>query len=105
VFPNCPTFKFNRLCFLGTIDEVALYNYALSSNHVAAHYAIGISSSVLIGVQQIPGGKIVLTWPYGTLQSATNVTGPYTTTDVPGATSPFTNTISGPKRFFRVHVP
>jgi hypothetical protein len=46
--------------------------------------------------------NLVLTWPAGwTLQSATNVTGPYM--DVSGATSPYTNLFSsGPRRFFRL---
>jgi uncharacterized delta-60 repeat protein len=35
------------------------------------------------------GGKLVLSWPYGVLQSATAVRGPYT--NVPSAVSPFTN--------------
>ena len=51
----------------------------------------------------------VLTWPAGILQvagmtnlmnSTTNVQGPYV--DVPGATSPYTNTTSMPAQFFRL---
>lgn len=45
-------------------------------------------------------GNIVLDWPGGTLQSATNVAGPWT--DVDGATSPRTNSTSGAQEFFRV---
>jgi hypothetical protein len=46
--------------------------------------------------------NLVLNWPAGwTLQSATNVTGPYL--DVSGATSPYTNQLNaGPRRFFRL---
>jgi hypothetical protein len=44
---------------------------------------------------------VVLTWPNGILQDATNVTGPYQ--DVPGATSPYTNiTTSPPYKFYRL---
>ncbi|HUR46472.1 MAG TPA: hypothetical protein VMZ27_11400 [Candidatus Saccharimonadales bacterium] len=48
------------------------------------------------------GSNLVLTWPSGwTLQSATNVVGPYL--DVPGATSPSSyNVTSEPQRFFRL---
>ena len=44
---------------------------------------------------------VVLTWPSGFLQSATNVIGPYA--DVPGATSPYTNsTVAPPYKFYRL---
>jgi hypothetical protein len=48
------------------------------------------------------GDQVVLTWPAGTLQQSTDVTGTYT--DVVGATSPYTNAISGPQGFFRIKV-
>ncbi len=47
------------------------------------------------------GSSLRLTWPYGTLLQATNVTGPWTTT---AFTSPYTVTPSGPRRFYRVQV-
>jgi hypothetical protein len=48
------------------------------------------------------GNNLVLTWPTGfTLQSATNVVGPYS--DVAGATSPYTNNVTvRPQQFFRL---
>jgi len=48
------------------------------------------------------GSNLVLNWPPGwSLQTATNVTGPYI--DVPGATSPHTNDMTlDPHRFFRL---
>jgi hypothetical protein len=53
----------------------------------------------LLGSQFISGG-LVLTWPPGaTLQTATNVTGPYS--DLPN-TSPYTNHFTDPRRFFRL---
>jgi hypothetical protein len=48
------------------------------------------------------GSSVVLSWPNGTLQQSTNVSGTYG--DVIGATSPYTNAISGTQRFFRVKV-
>jgi hypothetical protein len=50
------------------------------------------------------GTKEVITWSpsTGTLQSATVVTGPYTA--IPGATSPYTNTVSAAQQYFRVKV-
>ncbi len=47
------------------------------------------------------GSALVLTWPGGyQLLSATNVTGPYA--PVNGATSPWTNTFSKPREFFKL---
>jgi len=47
------------------------------------------------------GNNFVLAWPVGwSLQTATNVVGPYA--DVSGATSPYTNAMTDPQRFFRL---
>ena len=50
------------------------------------------------------GSAIVLSWndPSFVLQSAPAVTGTYT--NIPGATSPYTNTLTGPQQFFRLLV-
>lgn len=51
---------------------------------------------------QISGGNLVLTWTDSTfsLQAAPTVTGAYT--NVPNATSPFTNTVPASQQFFRL---
>jgi hypothetical protein len=57
------------------------------------------------GPHPMPTGtnRFVLTWPYGTLQQATNPTGPWIST---GATSPFTNSFTnGPQMFYRLSYP
>ena len=82
--------------FLGTMDETAFYNYALTSAQVQAHAA----GSVWLNITRTGTTTVQLTWPVGTLQSAPAVTGTYT--DVTGATSPYTNAISGSAKFFRV---
>jgi PKD repeat protein len=51
---------------------------------------------------QLSGNQTQLTWSSGTLQSAVNVTGPYT--NVPAATSPYTITPTMTSQFFRVQV-
>ena len=51
---------------------------------------------------QPSGSNLQLTWAYGTLLQATNITGPWTTNI---ATSPYTVTPTGPQMFFRVQVP
>lgn len=48
------------------------------------------------------GDNVILTWPSGTLQAATSVSGTYS--DISGATSPYTNSITGPQTYFRVKV-
>src|SRR5262249_14738108 len=45
------------------------------------------------------GNDVVLTWPTGTLQRSPTVTGTYT--NMVGATSPYTNSVSGGQGFFR----
>ena len=51
---------------------------------------------------QTSGGNIILQWsnPAFALQAAPTVTGIYN--NIPGATSPYTNAISGPQRFYRL---
>jgi hypothetical protein len=44
--------------------------------------------------------NLVIEWGSGTLQSATNVMGPYQ--DVGGASSPYNAAFSGPQKFFRI---
>lgn len=51
---------------------------------------------------QVINGELVLSWsaPLFALQSASVVTGPYTT--IPGATSPYTNSLSDSEKYFRL---
>jgi PKD repeat protein len=51
---------------------------------------------------QLLGNQVNLSWPSGTLQSATDVTGPYN--DLSNAVSPHTLTVSNATQFFRVRV-
>jgi len=61
-----------------------------------------------ISIKYIGTNLVVLTWPSGILQASTNATsllstnvlGPYV--DVPGATSPYTNSTSLPVEFYRL---
>jgi hypothetical protein len=49
------------------------------------------------------GADLVLSWPYGRLQSASNAAGPFST--LTGVASPLTNVPTGPRQFYRVVVP
>jgi len=82
--------------FDGALDDVAFYNKALTLDQIQAHY----NATVNLGITR-SGNNIILSWPFGTLQSAPAVTGAYT--NVPSATSPLTNTVSQTK-FYRVQV-
>jgi hypothetical protein len=99
--------------FHGLIDEARIRGDISSSNWVWAsymtvaqnssfeNYSAISSSAVALTIQNI-GGKIVVTWPNGTLQSASQVTGQYN--DLTGVTSPYTNTPSGTQQYYRVKV-
>jgi Concanavalin A-like lectin/glucanases superfamily len=83
--------------FEGTMDDTAIYNYALTPQQIQNHFEnttrLSITSS---------GSNIVISWPTGTLQSSTNVIGTYV--NVIGATSPYTNSVTGTQKFFRVQL-
>jgi hypothetical protein len=81
--------------FLGLIDDVAVYNHALTQEQIAVHFA----NSVRLNVSQ-SGSNLILTWPSGILQSAESVTGNYG--PVSGATSPYTNAVGSSPLFFRL---
>lgn len=85
--------------FVGTVDEVAVYDHALSPAQVHAHYVAGTSPQVTIIIQPV-GNQVQLLWSFGTLQSSSTVDGTYTT--VIGATSPYSINPVGAQKFFRV---
>ena len=103
----------NSYQYTGLIDEARIRSGLSSTNWIWASwmtvaenstfesYATVSSSIVTIDIQQ-SGNNVILTWPEGTLQSASVVTGPYN--DVPSATSPYTNAVSGTEEFYRVRV-
>jgi len=88
------------------IDDLGIWRKALTPLEAASIYVAatvngqsfaGTATLPPISIQTLAGGKVKLTWPVGTLTLATNVIGPYT--DVIGATSPLTNTVSGAKYY------
>ena len=52
---------------------------------------------------QLLGDDLILAWPGGKLQSATNVSGPWG--DVSGATCPYTNPVAVRQEFYRLRLP
>lgn len=81
----------------GGFEDLAVYNYVLSPLQIQEHF---LDTTYLTAVKS--GTNVVVSWPAGTLQSATNVSGPYL--NVVGATSPYTNSVSGNQMFFRVQL-
>jgi hypothetical protein len=86
------------LGFSGAMDEVAYYNYALSSAQIQAH----ASGTVLLQASK-SGNSTLLTWNLGTLQSAPTVTAGFT--DVPSATSPYTVPAGTKQAYYRLRLP
>jgi beta-glucanase (GH16 family) len=70
------------------VDYVRVYDFVAAS-------PAGISI-------QFSGGKVILNWPSGTLQSAAEFSGPWN--DVSGATSPRTNPAPALQEFYRLRL-
>ena len=96
----------------GIMDEARIRSGISSSNWVWADYMTvaqnasfqsysAVSSSLVTLNFEVANGKLVLSWPNGTLLQAPAVTGPWTTNNV---ASPFTNSMTGTKQFYRVMV-
>jgi hypothetical protein len=81
--------------FRGVIDDVAFYNKVLTPSQVEAHHA----ASVRLTMTKVDN-KVILSWPFGTLQQATSLNGTYA--DQPSITSPYTNSPGATPAYFRV---
>jgi hypothetical protein len=73
----------------------------VAGNNVLESYGAVSSPIVTLNIQATVN-QVILTWPQGTLQSASQVNGPFG--DISGATSPYTNTVSGTQQFYRVRI-
>jgi len=89
---NSPDFRI----FNGSIDEVALFNYAFTPAEVLSLF--NAATSVTLNISKV-GSNVRLTWPQGTLLEAPDLSGPWTTNL---NASPYTFAPSGTKKFFRV---
>jgi hypothetical protein len=96
--------------FYGSINNVAIYNYALTPGMIAQQYELGTvghgsdttPASLTVQAAVVSGASgVTVNWNYGYLQEATSINGPWTY--VSGATSPYTIAItnSAPALFFR----
>jgi hypothetical protein len=89
----------------GRVDEVEIFNRALSQGEIYAIYAAGpagkckpCNQEMLVSTNL--GGSYVLTWPCGgMLQSAPTLQGPWT--DLPDAVSPYAMPACASNSFYR----
>jgi hypothetical protein len=90
------------------IDDLGVWQRALTPLEAASIYIAAVSNQLsfvgtppsTFALKVLAGPKLQLTWSAGTLQSTTNLPGPWTA--VAGATSPYTNSPTGAQQFFRV---
>jgi len=86
--------------FEGGIDEVAIYDKALTHEQLLIHYAVGAKTAAPPELSIAwAGGQVVLTYANGTLQEADAVTGVWA--DV-AAASPVSVPAAGAGKFYRV---
>jgi hypothetical protein len=91
-----------NLPFVGTIDEVALYSYALTPAQVYTHYAVGAGLPLPLAAQNT-NSRPVITWLSASmLQSATSPTGPWTT--ITNAASPYAVSAGTAQQFYRLQI-
>ncbi|HNQ90340.1 MAG TPA: immunoglobulin domain-containing protein [Verrucomicrobiota bacterium] len=88
----------NSSRFKGLIDDVAVFNRALSADDVRQLAGLG-PNPPRIAIER-SGDDVILTWTTGILQQAGAVTGPWT--DLLDAISPSTNAVASDPAFFRL---
>jgi hypothetical protein len=86
--------------FHGTIDEVAVFNHALTPSQLRQLYN-SVANYVVV-TTAYSSGNLSLTWPKGALQQAPIVTGPWST--ISNATSPYSPPLIQPATFYRIKV-
>jgi len=86
--------------WMGGVDEVMLFNRALSATEINALY-LGVPGSATLNAER-SGNNLTLTWPGGVLLEADDITGPWTPNN--SATSPYVVPTSAAKHFYRVQL-
>jgi O-glycosyl hydrolase len=88
--------------FAGQVCEVAYFTNALTFAQVQTMYNAGVFFLPPAGlsITNLGGSQLQLDWNYGTLQSATNVAGPYS--DMTNAVQPYTVPATNAQEFYRI---
>lgn len=95
--------NFTRTSYSGlTLSGSTLYGTTLEGGDWEIGTAFGLDLSKVLLFAHPLGDRIVLEWmdPAFSLQAAPYITGIYT--NIPGATSPYTNSMFAPQQFFRL---
>jgi hypothetical protein len=89
--------------FSGSIDEVAIYNAALSPAIIAAHYYVGQNGPVSLSISR-SGNNVTVNYAAGVLQEATSLSGPWSNTS--GANPPSYGPVAAnaPAKYYRVRL-
>ena len=89
--------------FAGVIDEVAVYQKALSQDRILTHFVTALTArpqQIAVDIR-LTQSSVILSWPSGVLQEVAELTG--TWTDLTNAASPYTvNPLSAARKFYRV---
>jgi hypothetical protein len=94
------TYASTARAFNGVVDEVAVFNYALTPVQIQQLYNNGYQlPQVQVGIQTF-GTGLNVNWPQGTLFQSTNLAGPWSA--ISNAVSPFAMTPTNAAGFFRV---
>ncbi|HTV40520.1 MAG TPA: LamG-like jellyroll fold domain-containing protein [Candidatus Sulfotelmatobacter sp.] len=87
--------------FAGAIAQAAFFTNALSAGQIQAIYVSAITPPPeMLGFTNTGNSQVELSWNFGTLQTATNVAGPYN--DMTNASSPWTIPTTNSQQFFRL---
>jgi hypothetical protein len=88
----------------GSINNVAIYSYALSPAQVQQHYQIGLTGVYtpppMMSIQP-SGSSLIVSWTAGYLQESHSATGPWTYDDPNTVTSPYTVQATNAAAFYR----
>jgi hypothetical protein len=87
----------------GSINNVAIYDHALSPATIQQHYQIGLTGAATPPSMSIQksGANVSVSWTAGFLQTATSITGPWTYADTNTVTSPYTVGATNAAKFYR----
>jgi hypothetical protein len=103
---SSPTAGGNCMVFSGMTNDAVLIRvqtsgYGAGLNGFQIMPIPGPTTSVVTLSSMVSGSSMTLSWPQGTLQTATNLLGPWTSSS---ATSPYTDTMTNAAQFYRVQV-
>ena len=99
--PDFTTVGVNERYFGGAIAQAAIFTNALTLAQIQATYQAAVTPPLpTLSILGQNGNQLQLSWNYGILQGATNVTGPYL--DLTNVNSPESILMTNAVQFYRV---